>query len=379
MNLDRTRNRDQVRLEFSEDFAEPVLQRIEILRQMTVAKVQELDRDGAQDGKGALRLLLTDLGIARFRAVCCDRDAHRPPIPKMEREKATASDDLIIWMRSKHEQPLASQVVRCVRNGFGLRQWHRVDYRYTGADMPGRYAIANWKMNLPPDGIPSYLRGLQAPKSTQVVVAPPFPYLKEMAGQVTLAGQNCAEQRAGAFTGEVSPDMLRDCGAEFVILGHSERRTLFGESDEMIARKLAVAIDAGLRPILCVGEDQKVRDSGEAATFVANQIKLTAVPALEKAAEVVIAYEPIWAIGTGRNATGAMVAEVVREIREALSRFWPARHRDAPILYGGSVTPDNIGDLGANGRINGYLVGGASLDCLKFSMICERVDQLSSA
>ena len=94
---------------------------------------------------------------------------------------------------------------------------------------------------------------------------------------------------------------------------------------------------------------------------------------------VVIAYEPIWAIGTGRNATGAMVAEMVRDIREAIARFWPARHRDAAILYGGSVTPDNIDDLGAHGRINGYLVGGASLDCLKFSMICEGIARLPTA
>jgi triosephosphate isomerase len=245
--------------------------------------------------------------------------------------------------------------------------------------MPGRYAVANWKMNLPPDGIQSYLRGLRAPAGIRVVVAPPFPYLKEMAGQVALGGQNCAEQRAGAFTGEVSADMLRDCDAEFVIIGHSERRTLFGESDTMIARKLAVAIEARLTPILCLGEDRKIRDLGEAAIFVANQIKMTAVPALEKTAEVVIAYEPIWAIGTGRTATGAMVAEMVREIREALERFWPARHHDAPILYGGSVTPDNLDDLGANGRIDGYLVGGASLDCLKFSMICEGVSRLRSA
>jgi triosephosphate isomerase len=245
--------------------------------------------------------------------------------------------------------------------------------------MPGRYAVANWKMNLPPDGLPAYLQLLRTPGSARVVVAPPFPYLKEMSGKVTLAGQNCAEQHAGAFTGEVSPDMLRECGAEYVILGHSERRTLFGESDSMIARKLAVAIDVSLTPILCVGEDQRIRDSGQAAMFVANQIKQTAIPALEQAAEVVIAYEPIWAIGTGRNATGAMVAEMVSDVREAIARFWPARHRNAAILYGGSVTPDNIRDLGENGRINGYLVGGASLDCPKFSMICEGVSQLPAA
>ncbi|PYQ48470.1 MAG: triose-phosphate isomerase, partial [Acidobacteria bacterium] len=145
--------------------------------------------------------------------------------------------------------------------------------------MPGRYAVANWKMNLPPDGIAAYVRNLRPPTGTQVVVAPPFPYLKEMAGKVALAGQNCADQHSGAFTGEVSADMLRDCGAAFVILGHSERRTLFGESDDWIARKLEVAIESGLTPILCVGEHQDVRDAGRAAGFVANQIKSTAVPA----------------------------------------------------------------------------------------------------
>src|SRR5262249_7939183 len=143
-----------------------------------------------------------------------------------------------------------------------------------------RYAVANWKMNLPPDGIEAYLRNLRPPVGTHVVVAPPFPYLKEMAGKVKLAGQNCAAERAGPFTGEVSADMLRDCGAELVIIGHSERRTLFGEDDALIARKLTAAVDVGLIPILCVGEDRKLRDAGQAAIFVANQIKLTAVPAL---------------------------------------------------------------------------------------------------
>jgi len=246
--------------------------------------------------------------------------------------------------------------------------------------MRGRYAIANWKMSLPPDGIPAYLRNLRSPKEARVVIAPPFPYLKELAGHVTLAGQNCADQRSGPLTGEVSPVMLLDCGAQFVILGHSERRGLFGESDALIARKLALAIEVGLTPILCVGEDQRIRDASEAAIFVANQIKLTAVPQLDAATEVLIAYEPIWAIGTGRNASGAMVAEMIGEIREALNRFWPARHaQDAPILYGGSVTPENIGDLAQNGRIDGFLVGGASLDCPKFSVICEGAARLPRA
>jgi triosephosphate isomerase len=245
--------------------------------------------------------------------------------------------------------------------------------------MPGRYVIANWKMNLPPEGIAAYLGRLRSPPGVRAVIAPPFPYLKDIAGRATLAAQNCADQRAGAFTGEVSPVMVRDCGAEFVILGHSERRNLFGETDALIARKLALAIEVGLTPILCVGEDQRVRDAGQAAIFVANQIKLTAVPQLDTAPEMLVAYEPIWAIGTGRNATGAMVAEMVEEIREALARFWPARHAgNSPILYGGSVTPENIDDLAANGRIDGFLVGGASLDGPKFSVICEGAARLGN-
>jgi len=227
-------------------------------------------------------------------------------------------------------------------------------------------------MNLPPEGIEAYFQRLRAPQNTRVVIAPPFPYLKEVAARAAIAGQNCADKANGPYTGEVSPSMLRDCGALFVILGHSERRSIFCESDAMIARKLAVAIDTGLTPILCVGEDQSVRDAGQAAVYVANQIKLSAVPQLDRASEVVIAYEPIWAIGTGRNATGAMVAEMVAEIRQALGRFWPARLVErTPILYGGSVTPDNIGDLCQNGQVDGYLVGGASLDPVKFSIICE--------
>lgn len=238
--------------------------------------------------------------------------------------------------------------------------------------MPGRYAIANWKMNLPPCGLESYFQQLKPPANSKVVVAPPFPYLKELRQRAALAGQNCADQPSGAFTGEVSAQMLRDCGATFVIVGHSERRNIFGETDVMIARKVALAIESGLTPILCVGEAQKTRDAGQAAIFVANQIKSAAVTQLESAAEVLIAYEPVWAIGTGRNATGEMVAEMVAHLRDALSRFWPARHvASAPILYGGSVTPDNVADLCGNGRIDGFLVGGASLDPLKFSTICD--------
>jgi triosephosphate isomerase (TIM) len=152
-----------------------------------------------------------------------------------------------------------------------------------------------------------------------------------------------------------------------VILGHSERRTLFGETDALIARKVSIALETGLTPILCIGEDLKVRDSGRADAFLADQIKAAAAGV--GAGDVILAYEPIWAIGTGRNATGKMCAETTQEIRESVRRFWPSRYENVPVLYGGSVTPDNVAELVGEGQIDGFLVGGASLDSGKFLAI----------
>ncbi len=241
--------------------------------------------------------------------------------------------------------------------------------------MRNQYVIANWKMNLPPEGIARYMSAVSAANgSGTLVVAPPYPYLLDVArvagGAVQVAAQNCADHDKGAFTGEVSPFMIRDTGARFVILGHSERRSLYGETDAFIARKLSIAISTDLTPVLCVGEDLRVRDAGKAAIVLADQIRAAADANLDKATEIIVAYEPVWAIGTGRNAGGAMVAETLEHIREALQRFWPKRYAtEAPILYGGSVTPDNVADLVAHGRIDGFLVGGASLDSGKFLAI----------
>jgi triosephosphate isomerase (TIM) len=236
-----------------------------------------------------------------------------------------------------------------------------------------KYLIANWKMNLPPEGIESYLANICAadPRDVNMVVAPPYPFIRHVVqcGGVSVAAQNCSDQKSGAFTGEVSPGMLRECGADSVILGHSERRNLFHESDALIARKLALAISTGLRPVLCIGEDLRVREMGGVSRFLADQLKTAAIDTLEDADEIIVAYEPIWAIGTGRNANGPMVAETLVEIRSALSRFWPERFANAPILYGGSVTPDNVEDLVEYGTIDGFLVGGASLDARKFLAI----------
>jgi triosephosphate isomerase len=242
--------------------------------------------------------------------------------------------------------------------------------------MPHQYVIANWKMNLPPEGVEPYIRALAAgePAGTAFVVAPPYPYLRDVSRvavpTIEVCGQNCADHESGAFTGEVAASMLRDNGAHYVILGHSERRSLYGETDALIARKLLVARSAGLVPVLCVGEDLRTRETGHVARFLADQIRAMSEAGLEKDGEIIIAYEPIWAIGTGRTATGPMVAETIDHIRDALRRFWPARFADgAPILYGGSVTPENVRDLVAQGHINGFLVGGASLDSGKFLAI----------
>ncbi|HEY0160237.1 MAG TPA: triose-phosphate isomerase [Thermoanaerobaculia bacterium] len=236
-----------------------------------------------------------------------------------------------------------------------------------------KYLIANWKMNLPPEGIERYMATVCAgdPRDVTMVIAPPFPFIHTVTacGGVSVGAQNCSERTSGAFTGEVSPSMLREAGVEYVILGHSERRTLYHEDDALIARKLAIAIETGLTPVLCIGEDLRVRDSGQVARFLADQLKVAAVSALEEVREIVIAYEPIWAIGTGRNASGQMVAETLVDIRHALERFWPARLAATPILYGGSVTPDNVAELVSDGTIDGFLVGGASLDSRKFLSI----------
>jgi triosephosphate isomerase len=241
--------------------------------------------------------------------------------------------------------------------------------------MPNRYAIANWKMNLPPEGVEKYLGALgEAKGNAAVVVAPPFPFLKDVYTQapksVGVAAQNCADRQSGAFTGEVSPSMLRYCGARYVIIGHSERRHLFGENDALIGRKLALAIETGLTPVFCIGEDQSARDRGRQSIVVSDQIKVVEAAVGASAGEIIIAYEPVWAIGTGRNATGTMVAEMVAEIRTALGRFWPPQFaQQAPVLYGGSVTPENIADLVGSGNVDGFLVGGASLDSRKFLAI----------
>lgn len=206
----------------------------------------------------------------------------------------------------------------------------------------------------------------------EVVVAPPFTALDRVSrvvkgSPVALAGQTMHAEDKGAFTGEISPAMLLDLGCTHVILGHSERRQLFGETDEGVMKKARVAIDRGLVPILCIGETLDEREAGRTFDVVGRQLE-AALRRLtpDEAAGAVIAYEPVWAIGTGKNATPADAQEVHAAIRAALD---PSLRERTRILYGGSVKPDNAAALLAQPDVDGALVGGASLDAAGFGAI----------
>lgn len=243
-----------------------------------------------------------------------------------------------------------------------------------------RYLIANWKLNLPPEGIDTYMsalakRGLG--DGMVLAIAPPYPYLDTIRRGAEAAllkcvtsAQDCSAEEKGAYTGDVAAAMIREF-AGMVIIGHSERRNLRGDTDEIVARKLTRALAAGLTPVLCIGEHLGTRDAGKTAYFLSAQIRAVA-DAVRGARQVVLAYEPIWAIGTGRNASGAVVAATKSDIRRALEEFWPSPlASEVPILYGGSVTPENVEELTRDGEVDGYLVGGASLSSAKFAAIDE--------
>jgi triosephosphate isomerase len=236
----------------------------------------------------------------------------------------------------------------------------------------------NWKMYKTVSQTIALVKALIADLRTEneVVVAPPFtalwsagPILVE--SRIALAAQDMHWENEGAFTGEVSPLMLCDAGCSHVIVGHSERRQLFGDTDETVARKARAAFAHGLTPIICVGETLAERETGRTMEVVERQVE-HALRALTpaQAAVGVIAYEPVWAIGTGRNAT----PEQAQEVHAALRRLLARSHGDAAaaaarILYGGSVKPDNISALMAQADVDGALVGGASLDAASFLRI----------
>jgi triosephosphate isomerase (TIM) len=230
-------------------------------------------------------------------------------------------------------------------------------------------------MNLPKEGIERYLRALTElePRDVELVIAPPYPYLAQVQSTIaslglkaSLSAQDCSDHEAGAFTGEVSAPMLRDNGATFVIVGHSERRSLFGEDDAMVSRKARLAASAGLTPVVCIGEVKKTRDEGRTEELLARQID-GALSEFPRDFPIILAYEPVWAIGTGDTATPEIAVDAHRFIGEQLRIL--GFSRPVSILYGGSVTPDNAEKLAARDEVDGFLVGGASLESAQLSAI----------
>ena len=220
----------------------------------------------------------------------------------------------------------------------------------------------NWKMFKGPRETREFLAAFQPPQGVDVVIAPPYVSLAAaVESGATVYAQNVHWAREGAYTGEVSAAMLLELGVAGAIVGHSERRQYFGETDESVARRAVAALEAGLGVIACVGESEEERDSGQTELVVRLQVEAIkdAVGAHER---LVIAYEPVWAIGTGRTATRETAEHAHAFIKSIL---------DVPVLYGGSVKPDNAGDLCALGSVDGALVGGASLDPESFAAICR--------
>ncbi len=242
------------------------------------------------------------------------------------------------------------------------------------------YVAGNWKMNGTRASALALAAALResvgARTDVDVAVAPPFVHLEAVLGalagsRIAVGGQNACDQAQGAFTGEVSARMLADLGCRFVVLGHSERRHVYGEPDALVNAKVLRALEAGLEVILCVGETIAERQAGHTEAVVRRHLSegLKGVPAAD-VGRVTVAYEPVWAIGTGLTATPAQAGEVHRYLRGLLSGLYDARVAGATrIQYGGSVKPDNAGELLAVPDIDGALVGGAALDAASFRAI----------
>ncbi|MFL6501371.1 MAG: triose-phosphate isomerase [Candidatus Udaeobacter sp.] len=249
--------------------------------------------------------------------------------------------------------------------------------------MRKKIIAANWKMNMTQGEsaqfVESFLRDIGEINDVEVVIIPPFtaiPKVSEALGRahnIKLGAQNMYWKKSGAFTGEISAPLLRDLFVHYVVLGHSERRTLFGETDEIVNRKVHAAHEGQLRPIVCVGETLDQRDKGDVEKILSMQLRgslagLTPIQLQED----VIAYEPVWAIGTGRNATPQQAQEAHAFIRHVLGEMTDETTAErVRIQYGGSVKPENARELMSQADIDGALVGGASLDPRSFAQIVK--------
>ncbi len=238
----------------------------------------------------------------------------------------------------------------------------------------------NWKMNGDSASISDLMNSLKESdlsSKAEILVCPPFVYLSQVqqtvAGSVIkLGAQNVSQNANGAFTGETSLAMLDDLGCEYVILGHSERRSLYAETDELVAEKFIATVEAGIKPILCVGETLEEREADQTIEVVGRQLKAVVNAAgIEKFKDAVVAYEPVWAIGTGKTATPQQAQDVHAAIRAMVAEYDAEIASKLRILYGGSVNAGNAAELFANEDVDGGLVGGASLKANDFTAICQ--------
>jgi len=241
---------------------------------------------------------------------------------------------------------------------------------------------ANWKMNGDlnlVEAMSKRLNQVQLDENVDVVVCPSFPYLASMANSLShknvfLGAQNFSEHNSGAFTGEISATMLQEFSVKYVIVGHSERRSFYKESSIQVAHKVKTALNAGLTPILCIGESEAERIAEHTETVLAAQLQpVIDEIGIKKFDEVVIAYEPVWAIGTGKTASPEMAQATHKFIRHFLTENDAEIAQRVPLLYGGSVNAQNCETLFAQTDIDGGLLGGASLKVDEFSQICSTV------
>ena len=249
--------------------------------------------------------------------------------------------------------------------------------------MRKKIVAANWKMNMTQGEaerfMESFLRDIGEITDVEVVIIPPFTAIAKVrealgrAQNIKVGAQNMCWEKSGPFTGEISAPLLRDLFVHYVVLGHSERRTLFGETDQMVNRKVRAALEAKLRPIVCVGETLEQRDKGNVEKILSLQLRGSLAGLTPKELqETVIAYEPVWAIGTWRNATPAQAQEAHAFIRRILREMSDDPTADrVRIQYGGSVKPENARELMTQPDIDGALVGGASLDPRSFAQIVK--------
>jgi triosephosphate isomerase (TIM) len=243
---------------------------------------------------------------------------------------------------------------------------------------------ANWKMNGNLSLINEMITGLnelQLAENVDLVVCPSFPYLysfttfaqtENLQKSIQLGSQNVSEHESGAYTGEISVDMLKECSVQYVIVGHSERRGIYKESSDLIAEKVAKVLSAGLTPILCIGESESERENEQTNVVLSAQLQAVIHNiGIEKFVDVVIAYEPVWAIGTGKTASPEMAQQTHQYIREFLALNNAEIASKVPLLYGGSVNASNCETLFAQPDIDGGLIGGASLKVDEFKVICS--------